>query len=68
MSDLNQIKRLIENIENFDIGIVVNNVGLIGGGKFLQVNPELMKKTLIVNYRPAYEINAAMIPKLRNRK
>lgn len=35
MSDLNQIKRLIENIENFDIGIVVNNVGLIGGGKFL---------------------------------
>lgn len=27
-----------------------------------------MKKTLIVNYRPTYEINAALIPKLRNRK
>ncbi len=68
MSDLNQIKGFIKSIENFDIGIVVNNVGLIGGGKFLEVNPDLMKKTLIVNYRPTYEINAAMIPKLRNRK
>lgn len=68
MSELSKIGEFVEKIDKFDIGIIINNVGLTGGGNFLQVDPKLMKKTLFVNFRPMYEVNKHFLSKLRARR
>ena len=35
MSDLKQIQQFVEKIQRYDIGIVINNVGMVTIGKFL---------------------------------
>lgn len=72
MSDEVKLQEFVNTIlkmsNEIDIGIVINNVGLTGGGNYMEIDPNLMKKTLCVNFRPAYEINKALIPRLRTRK
>lgn len=67
MSEEQKIMEFINKIHEFDIGIVVNNVGLTGGGPYFEINPNLLLKTLRVNFLPAYLINKTLIPKLRER-
>lgn len=58
----------MDKILQFDIGIVINNVGVIGGGKYLLIEPKTIKRTLTVNFLPAYQINKKLVPKLRQRE
>ena len=67
MSDIAKTLEFVESIKDFDIGIVVNNVGLTGGGTYIEIDPKTILKTLIVNFRPTYEINKILVPKLRQR-
>lgn len=46
----------------------MNNVGMSGGGKFMEIDPKVLRKTLIINFVPAYIITKKLLPKLRQRK
>ncbi len=68
MSDNANTIEFVNKIKDLDIGIVINNVGMIGGGVYTEIEPKTIMKTLIVNYRPMYEINKTLLPILRLRK
>lgn len=58
----------MEEVKKFDVGIIINNVGLGGGGKYFEIDTKIIVKTLIVNFQPAYYINLGLIPNLRKRE
>lgn len=46
---------------------MINNVGLTGGGPYLEIQPQTIFKTLRVNYTPMYLLTQHFLPKMRLR-
>ena len=61
-------KELADDISKNDVGLLINNVGVMHVNAFLETSPDFVLQTLEVNTFPGVLLTQFLLPKLRARK